>query len=729
MAMQENYKDEWLDKAFRLAFFLHGERETAIRIATSAMNKLETASNAQFKRYYYTPTGRAETSRPTRSRVSLNDLQLLQRLVFVESETFEREREIAGKAAEKNLLKFYIKHLVRISLKRNSFYVALGVSRILHNYATSNAMEIYNIVIQDPERVHDDYYYRSRKGVLMKELKERFGDLLETVKVNRGEERFQTRAECENLCQTARESLKFFTPWNSQCALPEKFDPFDDVIKPFYFDKNDPDAEHCIEVNRIHATLHPNCFNRLTGALNLPSPEEKMEIPKFMINTKTSEFDDNDWRNPPHLEADELQKIKDILRTQAASRKAMTAGFLRVVVDGEEQARINLGECARARFDLDAAAELIEVRAVERENEIVLATHLLSFDELKEGNQRQSILLEGGQKVSFNLAPTKDSYGEVTGLSCGVEYAETAWRKRLALGLRQTKFAFSKTLNQSNRVLKPALTFGLVVLVLTLGWLVFRNFNLSKEERVKTPPQQNQNNEIKIHEPAPNEEKELAANNLKTPQKPNQTLSKQAKKPEIAADQKPKPESKPQMLPKKEILIENPPKDVRAENFNKQRKDVTDEDGVLRLPIRETNQKNPDYEFERESAKRGETKKIRGKAIAEMKKFYVEITGDQILGDQFREQILAEFQKSNLFSVTADKEAADGRLLIYIRHESDGDQPQDKSITAIVRLVNAEGFVVFPNRKNVSAWKYVGVIGKLPPRIAGDLVNASKRGK
>ena len=143
-----------------------------LSLSIEPLPKLETASNAQFKRYYYTPTGRAETSRATRSRVSLNDLQLLQRLVFVESENFEKQNETAKTTSEKNLLVYFIKHLVRISLKRNSFYVTLGISRILHNYGTNDAMEIYNIVVQDPDRVHDDYY-RSRKGVLMKELKAR----------------------------------------------------------------------------------------------------------------------------------------------------------------------------------------------------------------------------------------------------------------------------------------------------------------------------------------------------------------------------------------------------------------------------------------------------------------------------------------------------------------------------------------------------------------------------
>ncbi|MDQ3088256.1 MAG: hypothetical protein M3Q78_06615 [Acidobacteriota bacterium] len=262
--MQTAQIDDWLNKAFKLAFFIHGRRDIAKQIAASAMNKLETASNAQFKRYYYTPTGRAETSRATRSRVSLNDLQLLQRLVFVESENFEKANETAKTTSEKNLLVYFIKHLVRISLKRNSFYVTLGISRILHNYGTNDAMEIYNIVVQDPDRVHDDYYYRSRKGVLMKELKARFGELLEVVKVNRGEERFNHQTSAENLAETAKDCLQLFTPWNSSCAIPEKFNPFNDTIAPFHFDKQNPDAEHCIEVNRIHAALHPQCFSRLT---------------------------------------------------------------------------------------------------------------------------------------------------------------------------------------------------------------------------------------------------------------------------------------------------------------------------------------------------------------------------------------------------------------------------------------------------------------------------------
>ena len=712
MTMQTAYKDEWLNKAFRLAFFIHGKRETAKQIAVRAMNKLEVASNAQFKRYYYTPNA-------TRSRVSLNDLHLLQRLVFVESEMFEREKEQTKAASEECLLKYFIKHLVRIALKRNSFYVTLGVSRILHNYGTNDAMEIYNIVVQDPERVHDDYYYRSRKGVLMKELKTRFDGFLETVKVNRGEERFDSKREAENLTETAQECLKFFTPWNSRCAIPENFDPFSDIIEPFYFDKKDPDAEHRIEVSRIHATLHPECFKRLTEALNLPPSEEKMEIPKFMINNQFTNFDDNDWRNPPDLQADELEQIKEILAAQAESRKAMSANLLRVTADGAEMARINLDETDEVKFDLDESAELIEVRVIEKDGDVVLATHLLSFDELEKGNQTQTVLLEGGQKISFDLKPMLDEFGELNGINCAVNYAETAWQKRFVIGLRRAKTVFAG----QNWIVKPALTFGLLMLALTFGWLIFRNFDNTKNQLVENPPTSNQNSEIRLPENSSGEEKrELVEKN--TAPKAEET-AKPFKEPQKVLANSRKPELREKIAPQKQPKTdETPQNQLQATNKQRNKKaEITDENGILRLPIRGGNQKFPDNRNTRGNSNQQNLTK--GKSLSEIRQIYIEITGDQVLGKQISEQISAEMGQTGRFVVTNDKESADAALKIYVRHESDVDEPNEKIVTAIVRLVNAQGFMVYPNRKKVSAWKYIGEIGKVPKRIVADL-NSSK---
>jgi hypothetical protein len=76
--------DELPTRAFQLAYFLHRERQTATEIAARALNKLQLAATAQGKRLYYRLTGRAD-ARKARSKVSLGEPQLLQRLVYVES--------------------------------------------------------------------------------------------------------------------------------------------------------------------------------------------------------------------------------------------------------------------------------------------------------------------------------------------------------------------------------------------------------------------------------------------------------------------------------------------------------------------------------------------------------------------------------------------------------------------------------------------------------------------
>jgi hypothetical protein len=704
MTMQASHIDEWLNKAFQLALFLHGDRKIAKKIAVGAMNKLETASNAQFKRYYYTPTGRADSSKVTRNRVSLNDLQLLQRLVFVESEAHEREQERAGKVCERGLLRYFIKHLVRISLKRNSFYVTLAVSRILHNYATADAMEIYNVVVQDPERVHDDYYYRSRKGVLMKELKARFGELLEVVKVNRGEERFDSKPAEDHLTETAYECLRSFTPWNTSCALPEKFDPFADVIKPFHFDKKDPDEEHRTEVNRIHATLHPDCFSRLTQALNLSSPDDKMEIPKFMMTETEIHADDTNGSGPSSpLDADELEQIKQILSAHAASRKAATAGFLRVVADGVQIGQVTTRSSDAAQFELGGEAELIEIYAG---NDTLLATHLLDFDELRDGPQTQTIVLEGGQKVTFDLAPVLDEFGEVAEVNFGVHYTETGWLRRLVTALRHAGTTIAGFF--SFPVLKPALTLGALLLAVIAGWLVFRNFERQDQLADEQTPTIN-NTETNNFHPAqpPDEEFAVAPSN-----KPDKTIENRDHKVERAHRRDAKRETERMPAPKKTTRYNGPPDHLIAS---------TDDYGILRVPIRET----AVWRAVPEGPPRSINKKLHGEQIEGVTHVYVEHSGDQVLGKRIAAEIASELA-GGPFTITTDKELADAALKLHVRHESDVDDPEEKMVTVLVRLVNEKGFVIYPNRKGITGWKYVGPINKLPSRVAEDLLNAKK---
>src|SRR5688572_33378589 len=120
--------DEVLNKAYRLAYFLHQDKGVATRIVAKATLKMNVAMAVQSKRLYYIPVGRFSRgeSRRTdgiRNKALFSDLHLLQRLIYGESEPYERQKEPAAQAgptgvradgdpaSEEDLLVYFIKHL------------------------------------------------------------------------------------------------------------------------------------------------------------------------------------------------------------------------------------------------------------------------------------------------------------------------------------------------------------------------------------------------------------------------------------------------------------------------------------------------------------------------------------------------------------------------------------------------------------------------------------------
>ncbi|NOT62588.1 MAG: hypothetical protein HOP19_20475, partial [Acidobacteria bacterium] len=130
-------QNETLNQTFRLAYFLHRNRPVARQIAEAALENLETTTLRQDKRIYYAGQ---------RTKISFTELHLLQRLVYEKSDPFERARESnsARPLRAERLLVHFIKHLVWITARRNSFYVTLGLSRLLHRYTTAETLELYN---------------------------------------------------------------------------------------------------------------------------------------------------------------------------------------------------------------------------------------------------------------------------------------------------------------------------------------------------------------------------------------------------------------------------------------------------------------------------------------------------------------------------------------------------------------------------------------------------------
>ena len=146
-----------------------------------------------------------------------------------------------------------------------------------------------------------------------------------------------------------RECLRVFTPWDTQCPVPRDFDPLKSVIAALT--SNSSADENEIEVNRIHAALHPDCFERLIAAFGYHPPAERMELPRFFSDQTNDESPPGPRSAPAELSAEELAEINHLLDEEAGRRRhSSPTGVIRIMVDGVERARLNPAEQSNVSF-------------------------------------------------------------------------------------------------------------------------------------------------------------------------------------------------------------------------------------------------------------------------------------------------------------------------------------------------------------------------------------------
>jgi hypothetical protein len=657
-------RETMLRRAFRLAYFIHGNRELAVRIATAAMFKLDAAAIAQDKRSYYKPGGRSRMPgskmvRP-RTKVSLSELHLLQRLVYVESEPYEREEEQRQNAAidEERLIARYIKHLINITLMRNSFHVTLGVSRLLYNYTTGEGMKLYDLIMQDPERAKDDAYWRERKARLMRELKERFDQSLEVVRGLHGEERFQTREDSARHLGLVKQCLQMFTPWDTPCPLPGSgLAP--GKIEALTFRGSDPDEEHQIEVARMHAVIHPVCYERLASGLGLDPPAKRLEIPKFFHISDSGPEDgrrgDRDHATEPT--EDELARMRRELEDQSARRKRPGASRLRVIVDGVERAGLGIDRESEVSFEVEEGSKLVEVRTMREEGDLLLAVHALVYDDAAPtaGPSRFSTECGGGRKISFIISPLRQLREEdgapVFGISVVVFYEETPLSHALQRAWRRLGFNFLRVWRPRQWATARGLAAVFVAIAISgLAWLLIvreRAFQRTQVAENKEP--------VTVASPSPASPPAAAP--------PSATISPNVQEPRMApppADaSEPTPEATPEVL-------------------------------------------------------RGEGSA--SASLLEIKKICVEVTGDRQVDPAIIDYLSRNLQASQRWmTVTRDKADA----LLSVAGGSDGGEIS-------VQLINQEGKTLWPRAGSGRARKY-GTTAAEAAKVIADLLADVRR--
>ena len=467
--------DELLDRAFRLAYFILGERTASIHLALSAIDKLSIASTLQDRRLYYAPAGRVDHP-AARIKVNLSRPNLLQRLIYTESELFERMIEAQDRPlGQHDMLIRFVKHLVMVTTKHNSFHVALGLCRLLHNYTTAETARIYNFLLQDPDRGRDDCYFRARKKHLLRELTARFGDSLKTFRGHRGEERFRAQDDSGKYLLLVRECLSRFTPWESSCVLPAGIDPVRDLAAGLQFNGDDADQEHGVELNRIHTLLHPDCMERLAETLGIDPPSRRLEVPRFFIPGEDSGPDD-DRLNPRPPGERELGLMRHYLERSAARRRGASKRLLSVLIDEEERACFDVAETGTVRIDVPRGAEWLEVRSVEAEAEVPLALHQLQAHAGQPLRAHSAVVRGEGHVLSFVVRPAGDFTAPAAGTTVVVSFRKTGAAGLASSLVRRLGASWSGrvSLGHSNSI--SSLNFALGCLLVTIcaaGLLIY----------------------------------------------------------------------------------------------------------------------------------------------------------------------------------------------------------------------------------------------------------------
>jgi len=485
--------------------------------------------------------------------------------------------------------------------------------------------------------------------------------------------------------ELVRDCLFQFTPWETPCAVPERFDPLTETIDQLNFQGRLADEEHEVEVNRIHATLHPDCFARLVAANEFATPDERLELPQFFISDGHDDTNSSS-RRPPDLSEHDLNTINDLLAHEASRRKASSATLFRVLVDGRERAEIANGQSTTASFRVDDNAELIEVYGDDGEGQLLLATHLLNFTR---GAEPASVItLENGQQISFTTKLLVDEAGLTTGADLVVSCKETALLRAAGLDIRRMLGSFSGSAAGQPMAMawwKPAA--GLVALALLIGGVWWSWF------RVRPEPRQPDQQLVFVPTPAPTSVPVATPN-----QSPAQQNAIDRKQPTPSVKQSPQPDfstTAPQIAQR----------EVKPER---------DESFVERSIVADSGDAGVS-----ESGVRGWNREVMGKPLGEVRRVYLQNGANNTQAQALLAELRAKLGGGGTLQL-AESDAADAALKISVRAAS--SRADERRVIAIVRAVNANGYVVWPATRR--SMRYVGQPYYVAQRMMVDLTKA-----
>ena len=164
MTTLDKKDQDYFERAFALAYYIHVNKEVAFFVAEDALEGLESMLGYHERNRRPTQNLRGflksgERARPVRKTMTLGELQTVQWLVYKHSEGWERQTE-RGEGlylpTEEDLIVRYIEHLIFITSRNGSFYTTLAIGSLLHQFDRRETRLFYDILTQsDSARMKD----------------------------------------------------------------------------------------------------------------------------------------------------------------------------------------------------------------------------------------------------------------------------------------------------------------------------------------------------------------------------------------------------------------------------------------------------------------------------------------------------------------------------------------------------------------------------------------------
>ncbi len=461
-----------LEKGFQLASFILHDRPTAIRVVGDAVNKLTVQHGREQKRAYW----RDKNLKGKITRISRENGDALQWLIYYEAESYEMQQEESGQQTLQDMVIRYVKHLMQISTPMSAFYVNVGLHRLLHNYNTSEVQRVYEWVTEHFPGAQE---YRRVKGALMNQLQARFAKLIQTIRAQHGELRFEVLEDQDRWADLVDQCLRAFTPWStSQSSVALASFDFRAQGPPDILLGRGPDGadQDRVETYRCHAFIDPVWYERITQKLGLDPPRRKLAIPSFRLNGTIKDQDRSGslTTETPKLTDQERKDITARLAVEASRRQQFLPKALRVLAHGKEYARLYSDRTDQHQCELPEGVKLIEVWMEDQAADILLATHWVNYAEWSGIAAATAIIqLGNGLELLLQITPMAEREGSPGGASLALNCRPASILARL----RQSLHSSQRPLRMSRFVLAAA---SLVTIGFILG-IFLLNRDLSRQ--------------------------------------------------------------------------------------------------------------------------------------------------------------------------------------------------------------------------------------------------------